>query len=58
LGIVTACHIVNSSGSDALDQRACAVMMNRLRVQPSLDELGNIVPGTINGTVRWRLPAR
>lgn len=56
-GRVTECHIVQSSGSAALDAATCRVMRERARYTPARDANGRPV-ASYDGdyTLTWRLP--
>ena len=40
-GKVTQCNVVQSSGSTELDQRACAIFLEKARFRPARDEAGH-----------------
>ena len=40
-GKVTRCSVVQSSGSTELDQRACAIFLEKARFRPARDEVGH-----------------
>lgn len=54
-GRVTACRIVQSSGSSPLDSTTCRIFERRFRYSPARDSAGNPVPQTISQSVRWQL---
>ena len=49
------CDIERSSGSAALDQATCQVLIGRLRFYPALDAAGRPVASSYAGTIHWRL---
>lgn len=55
-GRVTGCEVTGSSGTEALDQAACAKLMLRGRFEPASDSTGALVAGSYTGAVRWQLP--
>lgn len=55
-GNVTDCRIAQSSGSQALDDRSCAIVRERFRFSPGRDAQGAAVPGQYQQSVRWVLP--
>lgn len=55
-GKVARCVIVQSSGSDTLDQTTCRIFQNRVQMQPAQDQDGNPTTDTVNQRVTWRLP--
>ncbi len=55
-GRASSCDIERSSGSAALDQATCQVMLSRSRFRPALDAAGRPVPDNFVGTIRWILP--
>lgn len=55
-GRVTGCEVTGSSGTEALDQAACAKLMLRGRFDPASDSTGAVVAGSYTGAVRWQLP--
>lgn len=56
-GAVTACKIIASSGSTALDSATCQIMNGRKAAfAPARDVNGRAVTGNYNLTVRWALP--
>jgi len=55
-GAPTACHVVTSSGSNALDNGACAVVMQKGRFKPAHDAAGKAVASTWSSATRWALP--
>lgn len=55
-GRVTGCEVTASSGTEALDQAACAKLMLRGKFEPASDSTGALVAGSYTGAVRWQLP--
>jgi protein TonB len=55
-GRVTGCEVTGSSGTEALDQAACAKLMLRGKFEPASDSTGALVAGSYTGAVRWQLP--
>ncbi len=56
-GRATACAVTASSGSDALDQTACRMLMRRARFDPARDAGGTPVAASYTSRIAWRLPA-
>ncbi len=56
LGQVSACHIVQSSGSTILDQLSCRLMVDRGRFEPATDVRGKPVAAHRERRIRWQLP--
>jgi TonB family protein len=56
-GRVTACTIIASSGSAALDAATCRILRSRARYAPARDARGNPVPDHDRGELTWTLPA-
>ncbi|MGQ0558274.1 MAG: energy transducer TonB [Sphingosinicella sp.] len=54
-GRVSRCHITRSSGSQALDNQTCHIMMRHARFDPARDEAGNPVPDIVQSRITWRL---
>jgi len=54
-GRPTACSITETSGSSALDEAACAKLMERGRFRPATDASGEPVAGTFSTSIRWRI---
>lgn len=50
------CGVIGSSGTAALDERACALMMARARFTPAQDARGRAVEADWENKVRWQLP--
>ena len=50
------CGVVNSSGSIALDQATCDILMRRARFYPALDAQGRITRGSVTESITWRIP--
>jgi TonB family protein len=60
-GNVEKCDIERSSGSAALDQVTCQVIMKRARFRPAVNDAGNPVDSVYPGMIHWLLepePAR
>ena len=55
-GRATACAVTSSSGSAALDDRTCALLMERARFSPARDEAGKAVRSTYVQRVAWQIP--
>lgn len=55
-GRVIGCEVTGSSGTEALDQAACAKLMLRGKFEPASDSTGAVVAGSYAGAVRWQLP--
>jgi protein TonB len=55
-GRVSACTIVQSSGSAALDAATCRIMRARARFAPARDAAGNAVADSRVGRITWALP--
>jgi protein TonB len=55
-GRVTGCEVTGSSGTETLDQAACAKLMLRGKFEPASDSTGALVAGSYTGAVRWQLP--
>lgn len=55
-GMPTACTITQTSGHAVLDERTCAVLMERARFSPARDIKGNAIGGTWSSSVRWVIP--
>ena len=56
LGKPRQCWILVSSGSDLLDQKACALLLKRARFTPATDGLANATTGTYTARVVWTIP--
>jgi TonB family protein len=56
-GVPSACHVDESSGSAALDERSCAILMERARFQPPRDARGQPVEATYTRSIRWQIPS-
>ncbi|MBV9930892.1 MAG: energy transducer TonB [Alphaproteobacteria bacterium] len=54
-GSVSACTVVQSSGSASLDAATCALLRERARFSPARDRRGRPVPDTYSQTVNWRI---
>ncbi|HEX4847074.1 MAG TPA: energy transducer TonB [Novosphingobium sp.] len=55
-GQPTACAITAASGTPALDERICPLVMPGLRFRPARDRAGKAVPGRYESRVRWINP--
>ena len=55
-GRVSACNILQSSGSAALDAATCSMLTARARFEPARDANGNAVTDSIDNEIGWRLP--
>lgn len=56
VGRVSACRIVQSSGSTILDQLSCRLMVDRGRFESARDARGKAVAGHRDRRIRWQLP--
>lgn len=56
-GKVTSCNIAQSSGSDALDQRTCEIVIQRFQFSPARTAQGRAVEEWRTQKFSWRLPA-
>lgn len=54
-GRATGCSVTASSGSDILDQAACAGMERYSRFEPALDDAGNPTSGNYTTRITYRL---
>ena len=54
-GRVVACAVEGTSGSAALDDATCRIMLSRARVSPARDTDGNPAADTIRSGIAWRL---
>ena len=54
-GRVAECTIEQSSGSAALDQRSCAIWMQRVRFRPARGASGRPIPETSTQLFAWRI---
>ncbi|HMJ92675.1 MAG TPA: energy transducer TonB, partial [Allosphingosinicella sp.] len=54
-GRVSACRVTRSSGSRALDETTCRLIMQRFRYRPARDGAGRPVADTIGGEHVWEL---
>lgn len=52
-GEVTNCSILESSGSQSLDDAACRIMAARATFTPAKDESGRPTAGFVESTIRW-----
>jgi TonB family protein len=55
-GVPSACRILASSGSAALDEATCRIMRDRPRFTPARDAEGRATADTIRSAVFWALP--
>jgi TonB family protein len=55
-GAPTACYILTSSGSSALDNGTCAVVMKKGHFEPAHDSSGKAVASTWSNSTVWRIP--
>lgn len=56
-GMVSACAIVETSGSAILDAASCTLAYRRFRYAPARDASGNPIAGQVTRQIEWRLPA-
>jgi hypothetical protein len=56
MGTPVRCEITASSNDVELDEKTCALLMERARFAPATDRTGIAIPGTWTSAVRWRLP--
>ncbi len=56
-GRATACTVIASSGSDALDEATCRLLMRRARFEPARDAGGMPIAASFSSRIAWRLPA-
>ena len=54
-GRVARCTIIGSSGSSALDQTTCRIVMRRARFTPARNRAGKPVRDTREAEVTWRM---
>lgn len=54
-GRVSACRVTRSSGSRALDETTCRLIMQRFRYRPARDGAGRPVADTVRGEHVWEL---
>lgn len=54
-GAVTACRVETSSGTESLDAKTCAVLLERGRFNPATNKRGRPVAGQITLPIRWEL---
>lgn len=52
-GLVTDCEVTQSSGSDALDDTTCRLIIERYRYEPSRDEQGRPVESMVRAFHSW-----
>lgn len=55
-GYVADCTVTTSSGSPDLDAATCALLRERARYSPELDEQGRVIATVRSRKVRWTLP--
>jgi protein TonB len=55
-GNPTACAITATSGSDALDQATCSLLLTRARFNPALDRKGKPIASSWSNRFKWVLP--
>lgn len=54
-GRVDKCDVERSSGSAALDQATCRVIMRRSRFRPAVDNAGSPMDSIYTGMIHWVL---
>lgn len=54
-GRVSGCHVMRSSGSEALDRITCRVIEDRARFLPARDEDGRALKSQFIGIMHWRM---
>ena len=55
-GVPTACDVTSRSGSAALDEATCALLIQRARFAPGLDAAKRPVATQWTSRIRWELP--
>ncbi|MBN8809431.1 MAG: energy transducer TonB [Sphingomonas sp.] len=55
-GQITSCKIQTSSGTESLDAKACAILMERGRFNPATDKRGRAIASVYYFPVRWAMP--
>jgi TonB family protein len=55
-GAVTNCTVTSSSGTPALDQETCRLIMLRAKFQPAKNKQGRAIAGKFSSRVRWQIP--
>lgn len=55
MGRVRACDIASSSGSRALDNASCQILLSRASFTPARDGSGNLTTDTVRQEIRWVL---
>lgn len=55
-GVPRSCTVNQTSGSPALDQGSCALLMQRARYKPPLDSAGRPVEVTYLRNINWVIP--
>ncbi len=53
-GTVTGCSVIQGTGSDAVDQALCQIMMRQSRWSPALDTAGRPISVQLRYTSTWR----
>lgn len=56
-GTPTGCTVTAPSGSDALDETTCRLLVERATFHPATDKEGDAVAGTWSSAVRWEIPS-
>ena len=54
-GLPKSCRIVESSGFERLDSRACAILMQRARFEPARLSNGEATEDTYRSRLTWRI---
>ena len=54
-GKVTACRIAEPSGVPALDEKGCALAIERARYKPAVDAKGQPIPAQQRLRVSWQM---
>jgi protein TonB len=54
-GRVRACRVTSSSGSKALDEATCTIMIKRARFAPGRDAAGKAAAGTVSSRIGWHM---
>ena len=54
-GRVSACTVVESSGSASLDKATCTILSSRARFEPARDANGRAVQDTYTQKIVWQL---
>ena len=58
MGRVTACRVLDSSGTAALDAATCRLLSSRSRFRPAMDNTGAPVTANFETSITWTPPAR